>query len=185
MKNKIVVSMGDRYGKWTIIEERDPHIVGESIHRYILCHCDCGREKEVNLYHLRSGMSKQCRSCARTGENASNWKGSRHKTMDGYIRVICRSHPRANIKGKILEHILVMEKFLGRYISRDETVHHKNGVRDDNRIENLELRAGNHGSGSAIEDKIAYAKEILMLYEPSSLSDSVRESLLYIGLHNV
>jgi len=67
---------------------------------------------------------------------------------DGYIWIRVHNHPRAKSGKYMAEHRLVMEKYLGRYLEKDEIVHHKNGIKDDNRIENLELikmgRKGNH-----------------------------------------
>lgn len=57
---------------------------------------------------------------------------------DGYITNYMPGHPRAR-KSRVYEHIIIMEKHLGRLISRNEIIHHKNGIKDDNRIENLEL----------------------------------------------
>lgn len=65
--------------------------------------------------------------------------GSRLVRGDGYVIVRCPEHPHAMPNDYVLEHRLVMEQHLGRYLTPDEVVHHKNGDRADNRIENLEL----------------------------------------------
>jgi len=94
--------------------------------------------------NLDSGwtMSVEARkkiSDSKIGSKHYRWSGDRRKTKTGYIEVRLPDHPNVGSMGFVSEHRVVMEKHLGRYLSRDEKVHHINGVRDDNRIENLKL----------------------------------------------
>ena len=76
------------------------------------------------------------------GENNPSWKGGRRTNSYGYVYIYSSEHPNKTKQNYVPEHHLVMEKHLGRYLHPWETVHHKNGIKDDNRIKNLKLLPG-------------------------------------------
>jgi hypothetical protein len=96
----------------------------------------------------------------------------RKYTNEGYVKV--RATDGENRIYWVLEHRLVMEGLLGRRLQAGETVHHKNGVRDDNSPGNLELWSSSHCPGQRVEDLVKWAKEILNLY-----GDTVFNGKLY------
>ncbi len=95
--------------------------------------------------------------------------GMGHREPHGYIYLTKMRHPNAQKKGRIYEHTFVMSEYLGRPLKKGESVHHKNGVRDDNRIENLELWHVGQPAGQRVEDKIKWAKEFLKEYGITTL----------------
>lgn len=88
-----------------------------------------------------------------TGANHPNWKGGRYVDSAGYVRVLLSPgdplRSMALKEGHVLEHRVVMARSLGRPLAPRETVHHINGDRSDNRLENLQIRHGSHGKHSA------------------------------------
>ena len=92
-------------------------------------------------------------------KNPSIYGGHKKKRRDGYISVYMPDHPYATKDGYVMEHILVMENYIGRYITRDEVVHHINKIRDDNRIENLKLMTFKEHAGMNLKERWAERKE--------------------------
>jgi hypothetical protein len=77
------------------------------------------------------------------GDKHYNWKGG-HYTSKGYVFEYCPDHPN-NCDGYVLQHRLVVERSIGRILDKEELVHHINGVKTDNRIENLAImKRGEH-----------------------------------------
>ncbi|MDN5866868.1 MAG: HNH endonuclease [Candidatus Nitrosocosmicus sp.] len=91
------------------------------------------------------------------GKNNPMWKGGKMLDVEEYVLVKKPDHPFANNNGYVREHRLVMENKLGRYLTKEEVVHHINGVKNQNNIENLmlysshKIHIGNHRLGKHID----------------------------------
>lgn len=117
------------------------------------------------IYNEQTLCSKQCKN---------EWTSKIYRERHGLPKVtkrIKRKYAVLRIPAQngtptyeILEHRYVMQEKLKRKLHTEETVHHVNGDRFDNRIENLELFSSRHGPGQRVVDKVAFAIEILRLY---------------------
>ena len=83
----------------------------------------------------------------------SKYGGHTKKRGDGYISVYKPNHPYASKDGYVMEHILVMENHIGRYLAKDEVVHHINKNRCDNRLENLQLMTFKEHAGLHMKER--------------------------------
>jgi hypothetical protein len=146
------------------------------------------REKNRKICQLRSKISYQKKPEKYIAKRRENYRKKhgiplddpfvKRKNGEGYIRpegykVICvKGHPNSyDEHGKIHEHTYLMSKHIGRALIKGESVHHKNGLRLDNRIENLELWSRNQPPGQRVEDKIKWCIEFLIQYGYKTLKE--------------
>lgn len=154
---------------WLYVLERVPSLKPETTKAYWRVKCDCGNEKIMSTCLIKKSKSCGCYKklhCGfKKGENHPNWVGGFHY-KDGYKFILAKDHPNANAIGYVAEHTLIMSKHLNRPMKDKETIHHLNGIKDDNRLENLELWSHSHPTGQRIPDKIKWCIEFLTLYAP-------------------
>ena len=135
---------------------------------------NCGTTEYVKVSTVRDGLKSgtftgMCQKCWTTqpktqssGPQNKNWRGGKRITPKGYVMIRKPEHPKAQ-NGYIQEHRYVIEQHLGRYLLPKESVHHKNGSKQDNRLENLELWGSNHSSGQRYEDMTTFDLEAIIV----------------------
>jgi hypothetical protein len=139
-------------------------------HRYIYHACvNCGKKRWVKFID-GNPIHTLCKSCKQLGASNSNWKGGRKKSSHGYTMILlCSSdffYPMANVMGYVSEHRLIIAKYLNHCLHSWEIVHHKNHIRDDNRIENLQLVTDDrHKQITILENRIKHLEQRVTLLE--------------------
>ncbi len=112
-----------------------------------ICSCGCGQK--IIRYVWKAYLKKYGNKRYMKGHHPLNiameknprWKGGRIIDKNGYIYIKAPSNPMANYQGYVFEHRLIMSKHIGRPLKSKEVVHHINHIKNDNRIENLELNS--------------------------------------------
>lgn len=123
-----------------------------------LCFTEHRKEKRMKpcevcgkVFLPYGGRTHLQRFCSTDCQHTGLWKGKnyRFKVIDG---VRHKAHRHA------------MEQYIGRPLLKTEYVHHRNGLKGDNRLENLELWLRHHPPGQRVEEQVVWAREILELY---------------------
>lgn len=152
------------------------YVTSHSRFQYLACEI-CGKARWVRIPTRIPGKprglteGKVCKLCAvkiyganKPGKGSSAWKGGRQKSNNGYINIWLDEsdffYPMVNSTHCVREHRLVMAKSLGRCLHDWEVVHHKNGIKDDNGIENLQLHTDiRHNQLTNLENRNTYLKQ--------------------------
>lgn len=132
--------------------------------------------KKLNLavHVIKRSLTRTKTKIRPHGESV--YKGARYLTPHGYIKVTPMGDDKKYIPTNskcttIMEHRLVMSRHLGRALLSNENVHHKNGNKSDNELDNLELWLRGQPSGARLKDQLIWAKSLLEFYKDINIDD--------------
>lgn len=171
---------------------RDIGRTSSAPHQWTAC-SKCGKERWVRLHkkklYIKNNVCFTCHSKAsikeahriateqakKLGKPAMNWKTGRTVKGDGYIQVKLQRddffYPMTNRDRYVTEHRLVMAKYMGRCLHRWEIVHHRNGVRLDNSLENLQLvDVDKHSQITILERRVKQLEERVIILEAENVA---------------
>jgi len=171
-----------RFNSLTIIGDGGAKILHGHTRSIAICRCDCGKVVEFKAGELRTGKIKSC-GCYSHIKGPNGYSKNRKKTLKdshGYIKIFKPEHPNANKIGYVKEHVFVMSEHLGRKIENQETIHHKNGIRHDNRLENLELWGSSHPAGQRVKDVYEFCLDFINKHKQEYESGKLGE-IIYCG----
>lgn len=123
-----------RFGRLIVKQPTEKRSKNRQI--YWECLCDCGKTVYIRTDSLTTSNTRSCGCLQRETAGRLSWKGGRRIDNGGYILIYKPNHPY-NVNKYVMEHRLVIEEELGRYLLPTERVHHANKIKDDNSPENL------------------------------------------------
>ena len=157
---------GKKFNRLLIIKPIWFNVKNNKRQKKWVCVCECGKEKVLLTYDLISGKVKSCGCYSSdvtrkrmTGNSNPFWKGGTKKTRRGYIVI---NH---GINRGKLEHRHIYETHHNVKLKPHQNVHHINGDKTDNRIENLELWDSAQPYGQRVEDKIKFYFQLVQEYK--------------------
>lgn len=135
----------------------------------IQCFKDVQSKRISSNQFKQNRKSNKCLNCGkdiyRTSIRCRKCSGLASRNVEPNWTLSKTGYLRGRVDGVLItQHQYVMEKHLGRKLLPGESVHHKNGIRTDNRLENLELWLSSQPAGQRVEDLVSWAKQILNIY---------------------
>ena len=135
--------------------------------KYIFCHCGC--KEKIPAINKAHKLAKFKHNHHLRGKNHHHFKGRIKRGLYWYI--LKKDHPFSGKQGYVAEHRLIMEKKIGRYLKKEEVVHHINSDPSDNRIKNLILFK-THGQHTKIGHPEIYEKQKILFKGKNFSPDS-------------